>query len=76
MNADEIGQFGEDVKGEGIMYFSTRDSSPFCGQLLVEKLDNGAVKDFSGRNTVNGICARFTKNHVSERNITDGAVLP
>lgn len=31
MKADDIGQFGEDVKGEGIMYFSTRDSSPFCG---------------------------------------------
>ncbi|XP_066246354.1 pancreatic triacylglycerol lipase-like [Euwallacea similis] len=31
---DEIGQFGEDVKGEGIMYFSSRESSPFCGTQL------------------------------------------
>lgn len=31
-NVDEIGQFGEDVRGEGIMYFSTRNSKPYCGK--------------------------------------------
>ncbi|XP_050310321.1 pancreatic lipase-related protein 2-like isoform X2 [Anthonomus grandis grandis] len=30
----EIGQFGEDVKGKGVMYFSTKDSSPYCGTQL------------------------------------------
>ncbi|KAL1488548.1 hypothetical protein ABEB36_015011 [Hypothenemus hampei] len=32
---DEIGQFGEDVRGEGIMYFSTRASSPFCALTIL-----------------------------------------
>lgn len=32
--ADEIGQFGEDTRGEGVMYFSTRNSMPFCGTQL------------------------------------------
>ncbi|KAF7287335.1 hypothetical protein GWI33_001695 [Rhynchophorus ferrugineus] len=31
---DEIGQFGEDVRGQGVMYFSTRDSSSYCGRQL------------------------------------------
>ncbi|CAH1986121.1 unnamed protein product [Acanthoscelides obtectus] len=30
----DIGRFGEDVKGEGVMYFSTKDSSQFCGTQL------------------------------------------
>lgn len=29
-----IGRFGEDVKGEGVMYFSTRDSSQYCGRYI------------------------------------------
>ncbi|XP_060529296.1 pancreatic triacylglycerol lipase-like [Cylas formicarius] len=31
---DEIGQFGEDGSGGGVMYFATRDSSPYCGTQL------------------------------------------
>ncbi|VEN64726.1 unnamed protein product [Callosobruchus maculatus] len=30
----DIGRFGENVKGEGVMYFSTKDSSQFCGTQL------------------------------------------
>ncbi|KAJ8946828.1 hypothetical protein NQ318_002108, partial [Aromia moschata] len=30
----DIGRFGEDAKGEGVMYFTTRDSSQFCGTQL------------------------------------------
>ncbi|CAH0556140.1 unnamed protein product [Brassicogethes aeneus] len=31
---NEVGVFGEDVKGEGVMYFSTSSASPFCGTQL------------------------------------------
>ncbi|KAJ8920081.1 hypothetical protein NQ315_011735, partial [Exocentrus adspersus] len=29
-----IGRFGEDVRGEGVMYFSTKGSSQYCGTQL------------------------------------------
>lgn len=32
--ADEIGQIGEDVRGRGVMYLSTRSTSPHCGTQL------------------------------------------
>lgn len=31
----EIGRFGEDVRGEGVMYFSTTDSTPFVVKTML-----------------------------------------
>lgn len=28
----DIGRFGEDAKGEGVMFFTTKDSSQYCGK--------------------------------------------
>ncbi|KAJ8969962.1 hypothetical protein NQ314_001485, partial [Rhamnusium bicolor] len=30
----DIGRFGEQVEGEGVMYFSTKDSNQYCGTQL------------------------------------------
>ncbi|CAG9861971.1 unnamed protein product, partial [Phyllotreta striolata] len=30
----DVGRFGEDVRGEGVMFLSTRGESPFCGTQL------------------------------------------
>nr|XP_023015082.1 pancreatic lipase-related protein 2-like [Leptinotarsa decemlineata] len=30
----DIGKFGEEAKGEGVMFFSTKDSGPYCGTQL------------------------------------------
>lgn len=30
----DIGHFGENVRGEGVMYFSTKESSQFCGEIF------------------------------------------
>nr|XP_022909629.1 pancreatic lipase-related protein 2-like [Onthophagus taurus] len=31
---DDLGEFGENAKGNGVMYFATRDSYPFCGSQI------------------------------------------
>nr|UPN66605.1 pancreatic triacylglycerol lipase 3 [Colaphellus bowringi] len=31
----DIGKFGEEARGEGVMFFSTRDSSQYCGTQLL-----------------------------------------
>lgn len=37
----EIGRFGEDVKGEGVMFFSTIDASPYCGHQMQAIIEIG-----------------------------------
>lgn len=29
---NDIGRFGEDIKGEGVMFFVTRATPPYCGK--------------------------------------------
>jgi hypothetical protein len=31
---NDIGRFGEDVKGEGVMFFATRATPPYCGTQI------------------------------------------
>lgn len=32
----DIGRMGEDASGEGVLYFVTRDSPPFCGRFCTK----------------------------------------
>lgn len=32
---NDLGRLGEDVMGEGVLYFVTRAESPFCGKIII-----------------------------------------
>lgn len=67
---NDLGRLGEDVMGEGVLYFVTRAESPFCGKKYSHNSKTKYLKKNTFRDATSSICIYFTKNAPKSRSFT------